>query len=92
VKIRDDILLTWLCAFRLNLNGATRYDDEEASGTFYIPTQIREELVERGWATILEKSSDGNGGVLHITEAGTLASDLFSPEAGVDPVPEDCEA
>lgn len=92
MKIRDDILLTWLCAFRLNLNGATRYDDEQASGTFYIPTQIREELVARGWAEVIDEATDGDGGVLHVTDAGTLASDLFSPEAGVDPCPVEADA
>lgn len=80
MKIRDDVLLTWLCAFRLNLNESEELSPE-AEGVFHIPSAVREQLCERGWCELIDR--DGECGIMHITDAGDAASDLFSPETGI---------
>ena len=78
--IRDEILLTWLCAWRLN---------RSAKLTFGMPDQVVEALERKGWiGRRKRKDRAADGAVIWntwITPEGTTQADLFDPEAGVPP-------
>ena len=78
MNVRDDILLTWLTAFRLDCGA-------DATEEFYMPSAVQNELIERGWLERRQFVSPDTFSY-HVTDAGCTASDLFAPESGVDSI------
>lgn len=73
----EDVLLTWLCAWRLN---------RASDLTFGMPETIVRSLSKRGWVGRKrgKKADDGTPTwKMWITSEGTTQADLFDPEAGV---------
>lgn len=76
---QETVLIAWLCIMRHNL-------DDSGGDVFFIPTEIRDGLIERGWCEATKPDADGNRQV-HITDLGCRESDLAAPEWGINPVP-----
>lgn len=75
----EDHLIGWLCIMRHNLSN-------QGEGAFYIPGEVKRAMERRAWVEVGEPDEDGRRS-LHVTEAGTLVSDLAAPEWGINPVP-----
>ena len=73
MRLSDEVLLTWLCAIRLN-----SCEDFDVA----VPRRVYRQLQARGWASIRRDEDDPRDMVVTITEAGHAASDVFAPEAG----------
>jgi len=76
MKLTDQVLTGWLVFIRHNLG------HEEVP--IFIPSQVRVELLDHGWVRVEPLSE--NTYDLHVTDAGTLVSDLAAPEWGIDPI------
>lgn len=79
MRMSEDRLIGWLCIMRHNL-------DEDGDGVFFIPPEVKLQLVEHGWLEVGEIGWDKQKW-LHVTDAGCLVSDLAAPEWGIDAVP-----
>lgn len=82
--ITDDHLIGWLCFLRLN---AVRDHN-----TLFMPTVVREGLVERGWIEVSDEEDWEGDRDFWTTEAGRAVSDLHSAEWGINAIPESEEA
>jgi len=76
--ISDQVLLTWLCAWRLNRAGHL---------TFGMPDAVVVALSKRGWIGRKRTKPADDGSPtweVWITTEGVTQADLFDPEAGVE--------
>lgn len=80
MKIADEVILSWLAAFRCNL-------EYEAEGWFW-PKPIRDELVRRGWLIVEADPIDPEIGTSEMTELGEAQVQMFAPEMGIAPCAE----
>jgi hypothetical protein len=76
---RDEMLLGWLLAFRMNQDGI---------GVFKMPCGIPQELLERGWIEVYHEDVNAESKRLRCTPQGLATSDLAAPEYGIDPIPD----
>jgi len=54
-----------------------------------VPTAIKEEMALRGWIT--RKRTEDHVDEVHFTDLGARLTDLFAPETGVDPIPQESQ-
>ena len=76
---KDEMLLGWLCIFRMNRGNK--------GGPFNMPRPIRKAILERGWIELKPDQKLSDVAEIVVTDSGMTASDLAAPEWGIDPIP-----